>query len=143
MLYRYLEDVAIADIAFEASGGSLRELFTAAAEATINVMVEDLRSIRPLQTRYFRFINNDLEMLLFDFLQELIYLKDAEMLLLRIVSIEIKKKDIEYILRATAKGETLKPKIHEQRVDVKAVTLHKFQLKRAAGGWSANIILDV
>ena len=45
MPYRYLEDIATADVAFEARGKDLAELFMAAAEATMNVMVADLDSI--------------------------------------------------------------------------------------------------
>ncbi|HEY2568168.1 MAG TPA: archease [Candidatus Udaeobacter sp.] len=36
MPYRYLEDVGAADIAFEVTGGDLPELFTAAADTTMN-----------------------------------------------------------------------------------------------------------
>jgi hypothetical protein len=45
MPYRFLEDIATADIAFEARGETLEEVFTAAAEATMNVMIESL--VRP------------------------------------------------------------------------------------------------
>ena len=47
MAYRYLEDIAIADVAFEAWGKSREALFRAAAEATLNVMVGDLDSVAP------------------------------------------------------------------------------------------------
>ncbi|MGE5840039.1 MAG: archease, partial [Deltaproteobacteria bacterium] len=49
--YDYLEDVAIADIAFLARGKDLTETFAAAADALLNVMVEDLDTIRPLENR--------------------------------------------------------------------------------------------
>ena len=45
MTYHYLEDFAIADIAFEAAGKNLEELFIAAADATMNVMVEEIGAI--------------------------------------------------------------------------------------------------
>ena len=46
MPYTYLEEIAIADIAFRATGKTQEELFAAAADATVNVMVEDLATIR-------------------------------------------------------------------------------------------------
>ena len=46
MSYTYLEDIAIADIAFLATGRTLEEVFLAAADATVNVMVEDLTTIQ-------------------------------------------------------------------------------------------------
>ena len=42
MPYTYLEEIAIADIAFRATGKTEEEVFAAAADATVNVMVEDL-----------------------------------------------------------------------------------------------------
>ncbi len=143
MSYRYLDEIATADIAFEATGKSLEAMFRDAAEATMNVMVEDLRSIRPHETRAIGLENANVDMLLFDLLQELIYYKDAERLLLRITAISIDKDDRLYRLRATAAGERLDPDRHEQRADVKAVTLHRFTVEKTDEGWKSLVILDI
>ena len=45
MPYKFLEDIGTADIAFEATGRDLPELFTAAANATMNVMIDNLDEI--------------------------------------------------------------------------------------------------
>lgn len=37
----------------------------------------------------------------------------------------------------------LDPDRHQQRVDVKAVTLHQFHLEKTNGGWIAQVILDI
>lgn len=141
--YRYLEDLAIADIAFEAQGEDLAELFSAAAEATMNVMIEDLESIKPAVERTIRLENADADMLLFDLLQELIYLKDAEQLLLRVPGIDIADHKGCLFLTAAARGEKLAPERHEQRADVKAVTLHRFAVTKTEKGWKALVILDI
>jgi SHS2 domain-containing protein len=143
MSYRYLEDLAIADIAFEAQGESLAAVFLAAADATTNVMIEDLESIRPAVKRTINLESTDTDMLLFDLLQELIYYKDAEQLLLRVRSIDVKEEKGRFLLTAIAHGERLDPKRHDQRADVKAVTLHRFTLQRITNGWRALVILDV
>src|SRR4029077_1580151 len=101
MPYHYLEDVGTADIAFEANGRNLSELFTVAADAMTNVMIENLEAIQPRETRQFELNNEKIDMLLFDFLQELIYLKDADRLLLRIRQAQIREKDGHYFLEAT------------------------------------------
>ncbi|HEY9662866.1 MAG TPA: archease, partial [Allocoleopsis sp.] len=82
-------------------------------------------------------------LLLFNFLQEFVYYKDSELLLLRAQHIEIKIQESIYSLKAIAQGERLDPDRHHQRVDVKAVTLHQFQLKKTNGGWVAQVILDI
>jgi SHS2 domain-containing protein len=100
MPYRFLEDIATADIAFEARGETLEEVFTAVAEATMNVMIESLDSIEPRQFRKFDLESAELDMLLFDFLQELIFFKDSERLLLRVDEIRIEEREGSYRLKA-------------------------------------------
>jgi len=73
----------------------------------------------------------------------LIYYKDAEKLLLRVSEIEIREKDQKHLLEGIAVGEELDPSRHELRVDVKAVTLHRFSLEKTDRGWQASVILDI
>jgi SHS2 domain-containing protein len=143
MAYKYLEDVGTADIAFEATGRDLPDLFTAAADATMNVMIENIDAINPREMRRIELKNDKIDMLLFDFLQELIYLKDAERLLLRVREAKIDDKEGAYSLTATVAGEPLDAAHHQQRADVKAVTLHDFRVERTGGGWKATAILDI
>jgi SHS2 domain-containing protein len=143
MPYKYLEDIGTADIAFEATGHDLSGLFTSAADATMNVMIDNIGALEPRQTRRIELKNDAIDMLLFDFLQELIYFKDAECLLLRVSQVEIDQEDDVYSLKATATGEPLDPARHQQRADVKAVTLHDFRVERHSSGWKATVILDI
>jgi SHS2 domain-containing protein len=143
MSYRYLDEIATADIAFEAAGKSLEEMFTEAADATVHVMIENPQSIRPAETRSIALENAAVDMLLFDLLQELIYYKDAEQLLLRITTIHIDRQERLYRLRATGAGERFDAGRHEQRVDVKAVTLHRFTVEKTEDGWRSLVILDI
>src|SRR5205809_7924436 len=129
MPYHYLEEIGTADIAFEATGRDLAELFRDAADATVNVMIDNLDAIEPRETRQVELSNDQIDMLLFDFLQELIYFKDAELLLLRGRATQIDLRDGIYLLKAKATGERLDPERHHQRADVKAVTLHGFSVK--------------
>jgi SHS2 domain-containing protein len=93
MPYEYLEEIGTADIAFEATGRDLPELFRDAVDATTNVMIDNVEAIQPRETRQIELSNDKLDMLLFDLLQELIFLKDAERLLLRMRQLEIEEKD--------------------------------------------------
>ena len=47
MPYQYREDIAHADAIFNAWGDSLEELFIAAGDAVVNVMVDNLEDIPP------------------------------------------------------------------------------------------------
>ena len=143
MPYRYLEDIGTADIAFEATGRDLPELFRSAADAVVNVMIDNLDAIERRETQRIELSGDDLEMLLFDFLQELIYLKDADRLLLRVGDAQIQERNAKYLLQATAAGERVDPERHNQRADVKAVTLHGFCVEEQDGGWKARVLLDI
>jgi SHS2 domain-containing protein len=143
MPYEFLEEVAMADIAFHAWGDDLEETFVAAAHAVMNAMVEDLDAIQPRQERRLSVEHEALDMLLFNFLQELIYYKDAEQLLLRIQQLRVDETNRPYALQATAAGEPLDSDRHRMRVDVKAVTLHRFSLAQTDRGWEAFVILDI
>jgi SHS2 domain-containing protein len=143
MPYHYLEEIGTADIAFEATGRDLPELFSDAADATTNVMIDNIEAIQPRETRQIELSNDKLDMLLFDFLQELIFLKDAERLLLRMREVHIHEKDETYFLKATANGEPLDAERHHQRADVKAVTLHGFSVEKADDDWKAQVLLDI
>jgi SHS2 domain-containing protein len=143
MPYHYLEEIGTADIAFEATGRDLPELFMAAADATMNVMIDNLDAIEPRETRHIQLANDKIDMLLFDFLQELIYFKDAEQLLLRVRAAGIEKRDEQYFVTAEAAGERVDAARHHQRADVKAVTLHGFSVEKKDDRWKATVLLDI
>ena len=143
MHYEYLEEIGTADIAFEATGRDLPELFRAAADATTNVMIDNIDAIQPRETRQIELSNDKLDMLLFDLLQELIFLKDAKRLLLRLREVQITEREENYFVKAIAEGEPLDAERHHQRADVKAVTLHGFSVERTQDGWKARVLLDI
>lgn len=138
MKYKFLDHTA--DIMFEAYGSSLNELFENSALATEETMV-NLKQIKPKIKKEINLENENIENLLFDFLGELIYFKDAELLLFSKIKVII-KKDKLYKLKAVLEGEKLTNK-HEQKVDVKAVTYHKFEIKKVKNNFVARVILDI
>ncbi len=143
MKYRYLDDVAISDIAFEAEGRTIEEVFVSAAEALAGAMVEDPASIGDGKSIEIRLEARDLEMLLFDFLSELVYIKDAEGLLLRVEDMSIEQRGNALFLRAEAAGVPVR-ELQDLRADVKAVTMHQFRLKKKENGaWCARVVLDI
>ena len=143
MPYEFVDELTVADIAFRARGRTLEETFTAAAEAVMNAMVDELATIQPRETRTLSLEDEALDMLLFNFLQEFIYYKDAEQLLLRIQELHIADDRQPLTLHATAAGEPIDSNRHPMRVDVKAVTLHHFALAQTESGWEATVVLDI
>lgn len=143
MSYRFLEDFAISDVAFEATGKTLPELFAAACEATLQTMISNTEAIDRVVSRSVELEHSELDLLLFNLLQEIIFYKDAEQLILRPDTVEIASEKDRFRLKTALRGEKLDPSRHEQRTDVKAVTLYRFTVEETAGGWRALVILDV
>lgn len=143
MGYEFYDDAFTSDIGFRATGKTAEELMVAAADATMNVMVADLAAIEGLESRDIRLEATSLEMILFDLLQELIFYKDAEELLLRVPQVTIDTSGDRLVLTTEARGETINPEKHRLLVDVKAVTLHCFKVEQTPEGWTATVVLDI
>ncbi|MBU5615364.1 archease [Geomonas azotofigens] len=143
MPFEYRGDIAHADVAFDASASTLGELFREAAQATMQVMVENLAQVRPAQTLELKLEQENEEMLLFDFLNELIFYKDARRLILLPTEIAIAPSDGGLTVRATLAGEEIDPIRHELMTDVKAVTMLRYKVERVPQGWRATVVLDV
>jgi len=141
--YRYLEEIATADVAFEARGATREETFLAAADATLNAMVEEIGTVAPRERKVVSLAADSLDLLLFELLQELVYHKDAGRLLLRVRDLRIEESGSGYRLRAEAVGETIDPARHPLLADVKAVTMHRLAVERTPDGWRAVVVLDV
>jgi SHS2 domain-containing protein len=141
--YTYLDDIAIADVAFRARAPNLAELCRQAGLATVHIMVDDLDSVYRRRTRTVCLDSDNAELLLFDFLQELIYFKDAEYLLLLPANVTVAETGGRYRLNGTLAGESIDPGRHPLNADVKAVTLHRFRVEHTAAGWEAEVVLDI
>ena len=143
MTFEYRGDIAPADIAFDAWSENLEELFIEAARATMQAMVENLTAVCPLETVYVKLDQINREMLLFDFLNELIFYKDARRLILLPRKLVIAKEGETYILHTTLQGEQIDASRHRLNTDVKAVTMLRFALFEDDAGWHATVVLDV
>ena len=143
MPYRFREDIAPADVAFEAWGGTREELFTACATALLRTMVDDPERIERRQAVPFSLENEELDLLLYAFLSELVFYKDARRLLLHADSVIIEGQEGAFRLDAVAKGEEIDAQRHRLLVDVKAVTLYRFRVVCEKDVWKATVVLDV
>ena len=138
-----LEGLTLADAAFLAEEADLEELFRTAWRATLELMLPDPATLRARERRRIELANPAADLLLFDFLGELIYYKDSEGLLLGLEALSVEGGAGGYLLQAEAAGEAADPARHSLGVDVKAVTLHRLAVERTPRGWQATVVLDV
>jgi SHS2 domain-containing protein len=143
MPFRFDDKISSADVAFEAWGATQEELFIASAAALLRTMVEAPEAVARQQVLTIRLEHEELDLLLWSFLSELIFYKDARRLLLHADAVEIKEVDGIFQLEAQVSGEAIATDRHHLLVDVKAVTLHCFRVVYEEGCWKAMVVLDV
>ncbi len=106
-------------------------------EAMINV-----KEFKAKKVWEFKVEADTLELLLFDFLGELIFVKDVESVLFKDYEIEIEETD-KFKLSCKAFGDDIDYEKYEILTDVKAVTMHNFVLEKRNDEWYCHIILDL
>jgi SHS2 domain-containing protein len=141
--HEFLEDAPTADVGFRAWGETLDQCFQAAAEATLGTMLADPSVLGKTERREANVAHAEVELALVRFLEELVYYKDAEGLLLRATEVNVEESDGSWRVRAVLEGERIDPVRHELTGDVKAVTVHRLKVERTPAGWQAIVVLDV
>lgn len=138
--FRYPDDGPPADLTVEAYGSTIDEVFANAALAAFNAMTP-LEAVKPREMRAFEICSEDLEGLLFDFLNELLYIHDVEFLIFSEIEAQV---DIEaFKLKAVCRGERFNPERHRSGIVVKAVTYHEMRIERVEQGWRARVVFDI
>lgn len=143
MKYRFLKEKAIADIAFEAFGKDEKELLENSAAALLTVMAE-AKKIVPEKTEKISLKAEKLDLLLYRFLSEIVFVKDKQNMLFASCKVRLEKNKNGFALEAELKGKGIE-KIPSSviRTDVKAVTFHLFQVEPKKDGWKTVVVLDV
>ena len=140
--FRFLEDIAIADIAFEAEGGSAEELFRGATQALIETMADPL-TVTNSWNRHITKTDEDLETLLFDWLSEMVYWKDVARVVFHEAPLTLTCNQGKWTVSGTLTGAPVNSQLQELRDDVKGITKHLYRVEVAASQWRATVVVDV
>ena len=138
MAYEFLEHTA--DLKFRASGKTLQEALVEAGRA-LTEAVAGGSDIKPKVGREFTITVHKPEILVHDFLQELIFLFSTEQLLFSGYDLKLKEA-IGYRLTAKVTGEKYDPKRHRLLKEVKAATYHDMKVMGGEDGWVIEVVCD-
>ena len=138
--HRFLEDIAIADIAFEARGETPEDLLLAAADALI-ATIADPATIQPRRECAIQLTGLDLSELLFAWLSELVFLKDAETMVFCDTDVTV-LEGTPWELSGHVRGDSVQDN-HLLGSDVKAVTKHMYDVSHNGNEWVARVVLDI
>jgi SHS2 domain-containing protein len=138
--FEYLEHTA--DIKFRAYGKSPEEMLANAAAALFKAMV-DPATVMAKETWNVELVAPKLEQLAYDWLSEIVFLFETESAVFATFRINLNQSGSgPWNLRGEIGGERIDLKRHAFENEVKAVTLHSFQV-RQNDVWCLQAVLDV
>ncbi|MCR4327801.1 MAG: archease [Nanoarchaeota archaeon] len=127
-----------ADIKFRSYGETLEEAFENSAYALFSSICED--KVKEKKNVKISVSGNDLSSLLYNFLEELLFLVDSkDFLLSKIKGLKINKKSFK--LNCEATGDS--GKNYEVYSHIKAVTYNEMFIRKVKDKWIIQIVLDV
>jgi SHS2 domain-containing protein len=134
--YVYLEHTA--DVKFQAFGGTLEEVFTNSAHALTNLLYKG--KVKSRQEYHIHAEGGDLESILYNFLEDFIFLLDSKNFLLSQIK-DITINADHTCLQADVTGDDAAH--YELELGIKAVTYHDMFVKEEPGRWITQVVLDI
>ncbi|OWT33308.1 archease [Methanobrevibacter sp. 87.7] len=135
-----------ADIGFFAYGETLEESFENSGLAMFNV-ISNTSNVECNEEFNIEVESEDLVSLLYDYLEELLFLSDVNFVLFSDFNISIIKgdKNLEnpYKLKGIVKGESMDWNKHQRGSEVKAITFHMMEVLEKNEYFMTRVILDL
>jgi len=126
-----------ADTGLVAYGNSLAEAFSNAGYGLFSI-ITNINRVRQVESQLIEVSAEDAESLLFEWLNNLIYLFDVEYFLCKRFEIT---EFTEYNLKATCWGEKYDPSRHQLKREVKSATYHMLKVDRQEK--TVRVIFDI
>jgi len=128
-----------ADIGIIAYGADIKQVFVNAALGLFNLMA-DPDDFKEDIERELKLSAEDVEILLVEWLNELIYIFDVEHIFFKRFEVaELTSTQI----KARCFGEKIKPSQHKLKREIKAATYHMLKIDKEDGGYKVQVIFDI
>jgi len=136
--YEFLDHTA--DVQIHSWGDNLRELFENSALAMM-AYITDVKKVEIVQKESITVCGDDLQSLFYKFLDEVLYLFNAEPYLIskRVRILEFS----DFSVRAECYGEPFSMEKHEQGTEIKAITYSSMEIIENAERCDAFFIVDI
>ena len=127
MTYRYLEHMT--DAFIEVTGSTLEEAFESAGISVVDTIL-DIKSVEEKIERKIEISADELNSLLYTWLEEMIILTITEGFAAKSFSVQITKNG-KYFLKARIRGEEIDFEKHHFKLEIKAPTYHLMEVKES------------
>ena len=128
-----------ADTGFRITADTFEDLLAAAAQALAGIVM-DSRNVQPLETLEIAAQGEDLEALVVNFLNEVLYVLDGRRFAVSKAAVIASGP---HGVAAALLGEPRNGTRHPPLLVVKAVTYHQLVVKHSGPGWIAEVYLDI
>ena len=131
-----------ADIGIAAYGKTKREVFINAAKGMFEIIAGETKNLKENFYDKIKLEADNLEGLLFAWLNELLYISETKLVILN--KFEIKDLSNNKI-GAEVRGMKINPPSVKIKKEIKAVTYHRLEIKKdeESGLWRARVIFDI
>jgi protein archease len=136
-VYEFFEHTA--DLGLRIRADEPEAIFTDAARALTNAIVENPESIQSLERTELTIVGEELALVLFDWLNELLYRFEVDHRVYGKFAVRLHAEGLE----ASVWGEPLDRDRHSLAHEVKAITYHELKFVREHKGWLAEVIVDI
>lgn len=137
VMYEVFEHTA--DLGLRVRASSVDELFADAAKGLLTMLVANPESVRSVRTQRIELTADSPDLLLLDWLSEILFLYDVERLLLSRFSVRVQQRH----LVAECSGEAVDGQRHQLDHEIKAITYHDLIVEQSESGWLAEVIVDI
>jgi SHS2 domain-containing protein len=138
MKYKFLEHTA--DIKFVVHGKNLKAIFENSVLA-LSEYISKGEKIEKAVTKRFKIFGRDYEELLYSFIDEIIYLLDAENFVPANAKVKLEKKSDKIELRAIVFGDHAKN--YKDLESAKSATYSEMYIKKKFDKWEAQVVVDI
>ncbi len=139
MKYEYLDHTA--DLKIRAHGSNLEEAFVNTAVAAFDFLTDTSRVAKKLEKKV-SIKANRVESLLYDFLEELLFMLDTDGLIVsEIKDLKIIQDKDEFSLQCSALGDSYKN--YEIKGNIKSVTYSEMKIEKTKDTYVIEVVLDI
>jgi SHS2 domain-containing protein len=128
-----------ADLGIRVEAPTLGLLLADAARGLVAVLTGDLAQVRPAHEERLTVAGREPEWLLQDWLAEVLAAFDVRRMLLCEFEVDVDDRGLTALVR----GEPYDPARHHLAHEIKAITLHELDVRRAGSVWQATFIVDI
>jgi len=131
-----------ADIGIAAYGKTKREVFINAAKGMFEIIAGGTKDLKENFYDKIKLEADNLEGLLFAWLNELLYISETKLVILS----KFKIKELsDFQIKAEVEGMKINPPSVKIEKEIKAVTYHRLEVKKdeESGLWRAQVIFDI